>query len=389
MKPPRENPRRSTCSKPSARIKATASRAGGAGYSAHWWTPTAFSALLREELESLLDELLVELEDSSVACVRVDHQLVVRQTSGHVEGVRRRQHPVVIAVREEHGLADERQVVRLLLAPAAAGLELREVRADGDRRVAVDRALLEPSQQRLALTLAVCGPGEEEELLRVLATQQAAEGVDLRDPHDLLHALATGRASAREDQLADQLWLVLGNHLGDHAAHGKSVKIDLLETQRADERDGVLGHRLDGVGRLASGGTDAAVVEGDDPVLCGDSVDHPRVPVVEDPRQVHEEDDRDTGLRAELAVGEIHPTSGDGAGWCVLVRRHHAASRFLFLIHVHGLLLWISAGVSLLPATNAAYSSARERSVLHCTKCYRAQRKGRPNFGEHPFPDVG
>src|SRR5438067_12174272 len=34
----------------------------------------------------------------------------------------------------------------------------------------------------------VRGPGEEEELLRVLATQQAAEGVELRDPHDLLHA---------------------------------------------------------------------------------------------------------------------------------------------------------------------------------------------------------
>src|SRR5215208_6420506 len=44
----------------------------------------------------------------------------------------------------------------------------------------------------------------------------------------------------------------------------------------------------------------------------------------------------------------------------------------------------LSRGVSLLPATNAAYSSARERSMLHCTKCYRAQRK-RPNFGEFPF----
>ena len=82
---------------------ARATVAGGAGYSADWWMPTAFSALLREELESLLDELLVELEDSAVAGVWVDHQLVVRQTSGHVEGVRRRQHPVVIAVREEHG----------------------------------------------------------------------------------------------------------------------------------------------------------------------------------------------------------------------------------------------------------------------------------------------
>src|SRR5204863_6891521 len=95
---------------------------------------------------------------------------------------------------------------------------------------------------------------------------------------------------------------------------------------------GVLGHRLDGVRRLASGGNDAALVEGDDPVLCGDSVYHPRVPAVEVPCQVHEEEDRDTGLRAELAVGEIHTTSGDGAGWCVLVRHQHTASGFLFLI---------------------------------------------------------
>src|SRR5207247_8456973 len=156
-------------------------------YSAGWWTPTAFSALLRYELEGLLDELLVELKDSAVASVRVDDQLVVRQTAGHVEGVRRRQHPVVIAVREEHGAADEWEVVRLLLAPAAAGLELREVRADGGRRVAVDRALLESSQERLALTFAVRGPGEEEELLRVLETQRAAEGVGLRDRDGLQH----------------------------------------------------------------------------------------------------------------------------------------------------------------------------------------------------------
>jgi hypothetical protein len=35
---------------------------------------------------------------------------------------------------------------------------------------------------------------------------------------------------------------------------------------------------------------------------------------------LHEDDDRDTGLRAELAVDEIHGTSGDGAGLCVLAR---------------------------------------------------------------------
>jgi hypothetical protein len=74
---------------------------------ADWWTPNALSALPCEELEGLLDELLVKLEDPAVAGVRVDHQLVVRQTSAHVERVRRRRHPVLIALREEHGLADE------------------------------------------------------------------------------------------------------------------------------------------------------------------------------------------------------------------------------------------------------------------------------------------
>src|SRR5688572_16350097 len=58
-------------------------------------------------------------------------------------------------------------------------------------------------------------------------------GCRLRDPHDLLHALATGRAGAHEDQLADQLGLVLSDHLGDHAAQRESVKIDLVDTQNA------------------------------------------------------------------------------------------------------------------------------------------------------------
>jgi hypothetical protein len=131
-------------------------------------------------------------------------------------------------------------------------------------------------------------------------------------------------AGAGEDQLADQLGLVLGDHLGDHAAHGESVKIDLVETQRADEPDGVLGHRLDGVWRLASGGTDAAVVEGDHPVLCGDAVDHPRVPVVEVPCQMHEEDHGHTGIRTELPVRESRSADIDGIRLRVLVGGGHS-----------------------------------------------------------------
>ena len=43
--------------------------------------------------------------------------------------------------------------------------------------------------------------------------------------------------------------------------------------------------------------------------------------------QVGEEDHRDAGLRAELAVGEVDTPGGDGAGRCVLVRRDHVAAR--------------------------------------------------------------
>ncbi len=179
------------------------------------------------------------------------------------------------------------------------------------------------------------GPGEEEELLRVLEREQSPDGVEMREPGHVLDALATGGPRARDDHLADELRFVLSDHLGDHAAHGEAEEVDLVETQRPDEGDGVLGHRLDGVRRRAGGRADAPVVERDDPVLRGDAVDDPRVPVVEDRGQVGEEDDRDTGLRAELAVGEIHATGGDGAGRCVLERRDHLASCLLFVLHGH------------------------------------------------------
>ena len=77
------------------------------------------------------------------------------------------------------------------------------------------------------------------------------------------------------------------------------------------------------------GGADAAVVEGDDPVLGGDAVDDPRVPVVEDRGQVGEEDHRHAGRRAELAVGEVDAPGGDGAGRCV---RTTSPRRLVFLV---------------------------------------------------------
>jgi hypothetical protein len=88
------------------------------------------------------------------------------------------------------------------------------------------------------------------------------------------------RAGSGDDHLAHQLGLLLRDHLGDHAAHGKSEQVDLIEVQGADEGYGVPGHLLDGPRRGPAGGTDTSVVEGDHPTLGGDTVHDPGIPVV-------------------------------------------------------------------------------------------------------------
>ena len=80
-----------------------------------------------------------------------------------------------------------------------------------------------------------------------------------------------------------------------------------------DEGVGVVGHRLDGVGNGSGGGSDAAVVEGDDVVLLCDRVDDPGVPVVQRGGEVDEEDDGNPAPRAEFAVGVGDARCGDRA----------------------------------------------------------------------------
>ena len=208
-----------------------------------------------------------------------------------------------------------RQVGRRLLAPAVDGLELGAVGPQRDALVAVGGALLQAGQELLAGPAPLGCPGEEEELLRVLQGEQPSQGVEVREPGDLRDPDAAGGAGAGEDDLADELRLVGGDQLGDHAAHREAEEVDLLEPQRPDEGDRVVRHRVDRVGGGAARGADAPVVEGDDPVLRGDAVDDSGVPVVQDGGQVGEEDHRDAGRRAELAVGEVDAVDRDRAGW--------------------------------------------------------------------------
>jgi AraC-like DNA-binding protein len=124
---------------------------------------------------------------------------------------------------------DDREVLGLREPPAVDGLELGEVRREGDRLVAVVRALLEPGQELLSGSPPTRGAGEEEELLRVLEGEQGPDGVEMGQSGHLLDALTARGTGAREDQPADELRFVLHDHLGDHAAHGEAARQWALE----------------------------------------------------------------------------------------------------------------------------------------------------------------
>ena len=291
--------------------------------------PSTFMSVASEEREGALDELLVELEDAAVAGVGVDHQVRVRQPLGQIDRVARGDHPVGLAVGHEDRLVDDREVGGRLLAPAVDGLELGAV---GPQRDGLSRCWVR-SLRRARNSLPARRPAGVRVKKRNCfgsckvssprSVSKCESRVTLRDP------VTAGGTGAGEDDLADELRFVRGDQLGDHAAHREAEEVDLLETQRADEGDRVLRHRLDRVGRGTARRADPPVVEGDDPVLRGDAVDDSGIPVVQDGGQVGEEDHRDTGRRAELAVGEVDTADRDRAGRRGCLRRHHVAVVFL------------------------------------------------------------
>src|SRR5512132_2513117 len=86
-----------------------------------------------EELDGDGGELVVELEDAAVPGVGVDDQLGTLDAPVQVLGERRGHHPVVVAVGDEGGLGDLRQIVRRAASPPLDRLQLRLQRLHLDR----------------------------------------------------------------------------------------------------------------------------------------------------------------------------------------------------------------------------------------------------------------
>jgi hypothetical protein len=107
--------------------------------------------------------------------------------------------------------------------------------------------------------------------------------------------------------------------LRDEPAEGESEKVDLVEAQCADERDGICCHRFNRAWCRAFGRAYAAIVEGDHAVLRRDAVDHSGIPVVQVRGQMIQEDHRYAGIGTQLAIPEPRlPTRTDfvGASLC-------------------------------------------------------------------------
>src|SRR5918994_576516 len=101
-----------------------------------------------EELDDGGSELVVELEDAAVPGVGVDAQLRALDAPVQVLGESRRHHPVVVAVGDEGGLGDLRQIVRRAASPLLDRLQLRPERLHLYRGVTIDGAFLEPVDER-------------------------------------------------------------------------------------------------------------------------------------------------------------------------------------------------------------------------------------------------
>src|SRR6266536_1576813 len=132
-----------------------------------------------EELDGDGGELVVELEDAAVPGVGVDDQLGTLDAPVQVLGERRGHHTVVVAVGDEGGLGDLRQIVRRTASPLLDRLQLRPERLQLDRSVTIKGALLEPVDERARGGLAGGVAVEEQELLRIRPGQGRPQDVEV------------------------------------------------------------------------------------------------------------------------------------------------------------------------------------------------------------------
>src|ERR1700749_1792115 len=124
-----------------------------------------------------------------------------------------------------------------------------------------------------------------------------------------LHALATARTCAIDDQPANEIGRLQSDFLRDHAPDREAKYVNLLQAKRLDKGDGVSSHPLERRRDLAGAAGDARVVEQDHLTVASEAIRHHRVPVIHGADVVLVEDERHAAGLAESTIGEAHSVS--------------------------------------------------------------------------------
>jgi hypothetical protein len=253
------------------------------------------------------DEPLGILKLRAVVGVRVDDQLSIGDVLLQNPGVDGVDDHVVVAVDDQRRLQDGLEVLIGTLplnAPLADCLDLGGRHCLVYPGIAVVGAAQETLQEFAAGGLAGFRVGEvdfQPDLLRHLVG--GAKDL-LRFRRKGRHGLAAARAGADQHQAPDQLRGLQRDLLGDEAADREAEHINLLQSQRLDEGDGVGAHRLERGRHLARAVGNACVVEQDHFPRRREAVGHRRIPVVHRAGEMHVEDQRHATRFAEASVSE-------------------------------------------------------------------------------------
>ena len=115
-------------------------------------------------------------------------------------------HEVVVAICDEDGLGDDRQVVGLAQPGVPDGFELSDAGLHGDSFVTVLGAFLEAGEVVRRGAFALGGAGEEQEVPGIAEGDACFEVGDDGDLGDLVDAAAAAWAGAGEDHASHEVW---------------------------------------------------------------------------------------------------------------------------------------------------------------------------------------
>src|SRR5271168_546976 len=195
------------------------------------------------------------------------------------EPVDRRNHDVLVAVRNKSALLDISQrcvsVAGWNRAPFPDRRQLGDSGVPGDRRVPIILAGTESFYVRLSrcdTDVAGSEEGSQQELHRI--------SLLLRRKLRKRHPLAAAWSSPQQYDAFDKLRMVKCQLLRNHSAEREAYKVNRLQPQSAAKGKAMLGHLWNIRRRLTPGTCNTCVVKKNHLVISGKAVGHHGIPTV-------------------------------------------------------------------------------------------------------------